>query len=368
MTLKSAFGRACSVLVSAVLLLGLNSCGTVQSDSAVDGSELPASSIIEEPLSVTHPFIYSDVTWSTSVSELEAITNKKATSTSYAGNGKKRYFFDDVECDALVGHCSYTYVDDFLCESAFTADSSQSLNDVSDYFVATLTKTYDDPTTDKSELSSDGTGIWLIWENDDVDISYFYVKHPDTKKYEITLTYALPDSTLPVIDPSDRNGDFRVGFWGDNIDTINKYETAKFEGVSEDEDGTVMMYSGTVAGKDAYIIYNFDIEGKLYCCFYGINNTYSSSALYITAYESLKDSLSEKYGKPSSDDVKKISSLANYADPDIALQLGYSVYRTIWNTDTTEISLGMLNSGDGISTMIAYTDPHHEKTKNTSGL
>lgn len=62
------------------------------------------------------------------------------------------------------------------------------------------------------------------------------------------------------------------------------------------------------------------------------------------------------------------ASLAKYTDDSTALELGYSAYRAIWKTETTEISMIMYNFGDGIQTTIAYTDPNHEEVKNTSGL
>ncbi len=62
--------------------------------------------------------------------------------------------------------------------------------------------------------------------------------------------------------------------------------------------------------------------GNCTVAFMALPLLYSTASLYITSYETLKDSLSEKYGKPSSDEVRKISSLAKYADADTALQLG----------------------------------------------
>ena len=131
----------------------------------------------------------------------------------------------------------------------------------------------------------------------------------------------------------------------------------------------MMMYSGTVSGRNnTYITYLFDSAGKLYQCFYGFNDTYSGAELYIAAYKSLKESLTEKYGEPASDERKNLSSLARYADEDISLQLGYSAYRAVWKTETTEITLIMYNLGDGIETTLVYTDSNHEEIKDTTGL
>lgn len=124
--------------------------------------------------------------------------------------------------------------------STFTAESSQVLTDTSNTFIENLTEVYGEATEDKSDTDEDGAGVWLEWTTDDISVSYLYYINPDTKKYQIVLSYSLPENKLPVIDASNRNGDFRTGFWGDDEDTINKYETAKFEGVSED--GLTMLY------------------------------------------------------------------------------------------------------------------------------
>ncbi len=367
MKVNSLALRSCSALLSLTLLLGLSSCGSTTAVSQSASEDLAvASSVAEPPLSETHPFAYSDATWSTTPSELESVMGKAPDSVSFAGEAKKNYAFENVEYSTAKGKCSYTFKADTLCTSTFTAESSQTLTDVSDAFVENLTEVYGEATEDKSDTSDDGAGVWLEWGTDDINVSYLYYINPDNNKYQIVLAYSLPENKVPVIDSSNRDGDFRIGFWGDDVDTINKYETAKFEGPAED--GSAMLYSGKVAGNDAYIVYYFDPAGKLYRGVYGITTTYSTASLYITSYETLKDNLSEKYGKPSSDEVRKISSLAKYADADTALQLGYSVYQTIWNTETTEVSLGMLNDGSGISILISYTDPNHEEVKNTSGL
>ena len=353
-------------LLSASILLSLSACSSAPANPANSAAASVASSVAEPPLSETHPFAYSDATWETTPTEIEDIMGKAPDSVSFAGEAKKNYVFEDVEYGTAKGKCSYTFKDDTLCISTFTTESSQVLTDASNAFVENLTKVYGEATEDKSDTDEDGAGVWLEWTTDDISVSYLYYINPDTKKYQIVLSYSLPENKLPVIDASNRNGDFRTGFWGDDEDTINKYETAKFEGPADD--GSALLYSGSVAGNDAYIVYYFDPAGKLYRGLYGITTTYSTASLYITSYETLKDSLSEKYGKPSSDEVRKISSLAKYADADTALQLGYSVYQTIWNTETTEVSLGMLNDGSGISILISYTDPNHEEVKNTSGL
>ena len=363
--------RSCSALLSFTLLFGLSSCGsnsTSTSSTSASEDAVVASSVAEPPLSVTHPFLYSDATWTSTPADVEALMEKAPDKTSFMGDCKKSYIFYDTEYNTITGDCAFIFKDELLCKTNYVYDSSQPFDDISSDFIDGLKEVYGEPTADKSETSDDNTNIWLEWLNDNSKISYFYSFNDN--KYNLVLAYELPDSKIPATDTSGRNGDFRIGFWGDDIETINRYETAKFEGISEEDDGTtMMMYSGTVSGRNnTYITYLFDSTGKLYQCFYGFNDTYSGAELYIAAYKSLKESLTEKYGRPVSDERKNLSSLARYADEDIALQLGYSAYRAVWKTETTEITLIMYNLGDGIETTLAYTDPNHEEIKDTSGL
>ncbi len=365
MNIYATICRFFSSLLSVSILLSLCACSSA-SDTVVDSATVSStvSATEEIPLSISHPFIYSDATWTSTPADIETLMKKSPDKTSFAGDCKKSYVFYNTEYNSIAGKCAFIFKDELLCKTNFVYDSSQPFDDISSDFIAELKEVYGDPTADKSESSGDNTNIWLEWSADDYKISYFY-SFTDNK-YNLVLAYELPADKIPATDASDRNGDFRIGFWGDDEDTVNKFETAKFEGLSTD--GLTMLYSGSVAGNDTYIMYDFDSAGKLYRGIYNLTTTYSNASFYITSYETLKDSLTEKYGKPSSDKIKKISSLAQYADADVALQLGYSVYQTVWNTETTEVSLGMLNDGSGISIVISYTDPNHEEVKNTSGL
>lgn len=243
--------RSCSLLLSLMLLFGLNSCGSSTPTSSASASEdtVVASSVAEPPLSVTHPFVHSTATWSTTPSEIENLLGQSSDTVSFAGNGKKKYTFSNIECNGLNGEGYFVFKDTLLCKTAYNYISAQPFTEESTGIVATLNETYGTATKDKSNVLEDGSGVWLEWTTEDVNISYFYYPNEDNK-YELVLAYELPDSKIPATDTSDRNGDFRIGFWGDGIETINKYETAKFEGISEEDDGTtMMMYSGTVSGR-----------------------------------------------------------------------------------------------------------------------
>lgn len=169
-------------------------------------------------------------------------------------------------------------------------------------------------------------------------------------------------SEIKVVEPPE--GNFRVGFWGDDAETIKKYETAEICG--EDEGG--LIYSSDVAGQSAYAFYFFDEVGALYRGGYQFTDTYTQGAIYISHYNILKESLISKYGEPEFDEVTKLSRLADYADEGGALTLGYTAYMTKWTVDNTEILLAMMNQTGDIGIMIYYTDINHEEIHNTEGL
>lgn len=342
--------------VLSALLLFLSSCST-------SPSQVESSSTVEES---SPPFLFSTASWDTSVDSLESIEGKSISTTSFLGHGDKSYAFNDTTFHDVVGTTTYTYRGDKLWKVTFHY-LGRLATEKSDGIVDLLNNTYHASTLDKSNVSEDGTGVWLEWHLDSVNITYMYVKGSSDNNNTIVLAYELPEDKIPVIDSSSRNGDFRIGFWGDSIDTINLYETADYVGTNSDNSG--LLFSGTVSGYKSDIVYYFDKNtGKLYQGAYQISENYSQGALYITAYNTLKDNLTSKYGNPVSDKKKTLSSLAAYTDEGSALQLGYTVYQACWETETTRITLGMISQNYEVSLLLSYEDIHHENTTDTAGL
>lgn len=178
---------------------------------------------------------------------------------------------------------------------------------------------------------------------------------------EIASSEVIVEEQEPV---EPREGDFRVGFWGDTKETIKEYETAEYY---SDEDNLV-TYLGEVSGEDSIIFYAFDEAGKLYQGMYIFLNSYNQGHLYIRDYNSLKDSLIAKYGEPAIDKVLEYSSLADYTDEGQALELGYTGYIAEWETDTTEITLVLTSENYDITMALEYEDINHEEVYDTEGL
>lgn len=87
--------RSCSALLSLTLLFGLSSCGSSTPTSSASASEdaIVASSVAEPPLSVTHPFVHSTATCSTTPAEIETVMERTPDKISLVGNGKKGICF-----------------------------------------------------------------------------------------------------------------------------------------------------------------------------------------------------------------------------------------------------------------------------------
>lgn len=349
-------------LICFTSLLLLPACS---SPSQNESSSTVAESVAESATASAPNFLFSNASWDTSPDEIEAIEGKTISTTSFLGHGDKSYEFHDVVFNEVVGTNTYTYRDNKLWKVTFHY-LGRLATEKSDAIVALLNETYHTPTLDKSNVSEDGTGVWLEWHLDTVNITYMYVSGSSSNNNVITLAYELPDDQIPVIDSSSRNGDFRIGFWGDSIDTINLYETAEY--VSTDSDNSGLLFSGKVSNYEADIAYYFDSTGKLYQGIYQITEDYSQGSVYITTYNTLKENLASIYGTPSSDTKKNISSLAPYTDEGTALELGYTVYRTCWETETTTITLIMMSQNYKVNLLLSYEDINHTDSPNTTGL
>ena len=163
------------------------------------------------------------------------------------------------------------------------------------------------------------------------------------------------------------NTNFRNAYWGDDIETVKKFEDAK----PESGEDNALLYSTKVSNRDAYAIYYFDDNGKLYQGMYVINEEYSNAGQYIPQYNSLRDSLKEKYGEADEDTIIPLErqNLIDIAGDASALQYGYVVYRATWNDyNGTKIMIGMQSQNFKVGTVIMYTDVNYKEDVNNSGL
>ena len=205
----------------------------------------------------------------------------------------------------------------------------------------------------------------LVSETSSNDSSSVAYSIPASSTVQETVASISSEATAEEQEPVEpREGDFRVGFWGDTKEVIMELETAEYIGDDDESIG----YIGDAAGKEAAILYWFDEAGKFYEGAYMFLDVYNQGRLYIRDYNSIKDSLIAKYGEPNEDEVLKFSSAADYTDEGQALELGFTGYIAIWTTDTTEITLAITSENYEMSIVLRYQDINHEEVHNTAGL
>lgn len=177
---------------------------------------------------------------------------------------------------------------------------------------------------------------------------------------------SVAEETEEVVEERD-NTDFRNACWGDDIETVKKYET---KGTYFGEQEGNLLYTDILSGAKVYVCYQFENE-KLCGGVYMPEEKYSNSGQYIAHYNSIKEALIKKYGEPSTDKINKFEDdlqieLAGEGD---SLKYGYTSYACEWFTDTTRISIGLASQNFDIAYAIHYEDisTYHE-SDGTEGL
>lgn len=151
--------------------------------------------------------------------------------------------------------------------------------------------------------------------------------------------------------------DFKSFYWGDSKETVVKTEgTPLHEGKMTALDAEYIVYETTAVGLDVLLGHYFCDDG-LFQVRYILTETHSNEALYINDYETFRDALTKKYGKPLLDyenwtnDSKK-----NYYadDKGSALCYGYLTYSTLYCTDRSCIQMGMSADNYDITMTVDY--------------
>lgn len=175
----------------------------------------------------------------------------------------------------------------------------------------------------------------------------------------------IPETTEEAIEQRE-GATFRNAIWGDDIDTVKKYETE----ITLKKLDNSLIGETAINGYDAIACYYFN-DNKLYEGVYDFSPLkYSSGGQFITAYNSLKNTLTKKYGDPYEDEIfnNETQSLIEHAGPSSALKYGYVTYRAQWKTDDSKILIGMMAIDYEIGLVIYYTDINYEPDINDSGL
>lgn len=179
----------------------------------------------------------------------------------------------------------------------------------------------------------------------------------------ISTTATTTTTTEPETEKRDCT--FRNTVWGDSIEEVKKLENETLKYEADD----YISYEGRILGYKSDIFYNFS-EKSLVSGGYYIGHAFTSAGMYISAYNALKDELYNKYGESIEDEIIPLEqdSLIEYAGASKALEYGYVVYRARWETESTDIMLGMMSENYNVYILLSYTDKNYEDTSKSDGI
>ena len=152
---------------------------------------------------------------------------------------------------------------------------------------------------------------------------------------------------------TERPTDFRKTAWGMTREQVKAVESSKL--MKEDERG--LFYSSELSGFGEVLIGYIFAEGKLVRTSYLSQVRHTNSNAFIEDFSKIKSILTEKYGKPESDDVVWLDNLYK-DDPDnwgMAVSAGHLVYDTVWKTKTTRILEKLKGDNFDVTLIVQYT-------------
>lgn len=146
---------------------------------------------------------------------------------------------------------------------------------------------------------------------------------------------------------------FRNTKWGM---TREEVKATEFAGLVEDKDNLLVFIDVIGGNMETLVAYIF-ADGKLIRGKYLFRTEHVNKNDYITDYKRVKETLKLKYGSPTSDE--EIWHDNFYKDePEklgIAISIGHLVYRTKWETGTTEISLVLHENKKKVAFGVIYS-------------
>jgi len=170
-------------------------------------------------------------------------------------------------------------------------------------------------------------------------------------KLEVILLVFLVQA--PVAAQTEKPADFRRTSWGMTREQVKAVESSKL--IKEDEHG--LFYSSELSGFGEVLIGYIFAEGKLVRTSYISQVRHTNSNDFIEDFTKIKSILTEKYGRPESDDVVWLDNLYK-DDPDnwgMAVSAGHLVYDTVWKTKTTKILEKLKGDNFDVTLIVQYT-------------
>ena len=145
--------------------------------------------------------------------------------------------------------------------------------------------------------------------------------------------------------------DFRKTKWGMSIEHVMYSEGVKARLEVKD----ALVYEAEVLGMNCLIFYEF-IGNILASGNYFFVEEYSNRNDYISDYDSVKNTLREKYGSPKSTEINWRDDSYKDKPPKygLAVGLGHLIYRSTWETDSTDIILSLAGGNYEIELVVHY--------------
>lgn len=157
---------------------------------------------------------------------------------------------------------------------------------------------------------------------------------------------------------------FRNTKWGDSRETVKKYEKEELQGTED-----ILVAYTNIYGNNYILGYDFK-DNKLVRATYLMEEEHMTGGQYILAYDKVKEKMIEIYGEPNEDKIVPLvkQSQIDLAGSSSALEYGYVVYQTIWETSSTEIIMYMESKNFDIKFGIRYQDINYKDNPKDSGL
>jgi hypothetical protein len=166
----------------------------------------------------------------------------------------------------------------------------------------------------------------------------------------ILLAFLAP---VALAAQGERPADFRKTSWGMSRPQVKAVEPSKL--IKEDDQG--LFYSSELSGFGDVLIGYIFVEGKLVRASYVSEVRHTNSNAFIDDFIKIKSMLTDKYGKPESDNVVWLDDLYK-DDPDnwgMAVSAGHLVYDAAWKTKTTKILEKLKGDNFDVTLIVQYT-------------
>ncbi len=168
------------------------------------------------------------------------------------------------------------------------------------------------------------------------------------------ITLLIIISSIYLCSPTifaDEKYDFRKVRWGMTKDEVKASESNKIEAEEDD----AILYHCKVAGMESGLLYFF-AKGRLVQATYRFRENYINKNNYISDFEKIKKILTQKYGLPTFYDKEWRNDLYkdNPQDWGLAVSMGHLWYSGVWETEATEIDLGLHGKNYGVSSIVVF--------------